>query len=169
MRGSLPMPGGRVRCRRRGFRQQASSVHEADARRQHGVGGVFGELGAAQIHDQQLSWLRWKGRVEPSSGRSPGRPRRRRRCGRGRMKSSTAAFLEELGVGDDAEKGMFVTAGVEFLRARPPSPCRRCPPARCSCRRSPCSRSCAGRCCGPPTARTAGRRSRPRRAACRRR
>ena len=44
--------------------QQRDLVHEADARGQHRVGGVLGQLGRADVHDHQLVAGALEGRVQ---------------------------------------------------------------------------------------------------------
>jgi hypothetical protein len=79
-------------------------VHEADARRQHGVGRVLGEFGAARIHQLQLVAVARKRRVD--------RPHQQRRAlvvgadddpvGAHEV-VDRGAFLEELRVADHGE------------------------------------------------------------------
>jgi hypothetical protein len=54
----------RARCRRRPLGEQRELVHEADARGQHRVGGVLGELGAAHVHHEQPVVVARERRVE---------------------------------------------------------------------------------------------------------
>ena len=50
------------------FGQVGQLVHEADAGGQHGVGGVFGELGAFHIHDAGALVVAVEGGVELAHG-----------------------------------------------------------------------------------------------------
>ncbi|MNG98221.1 hypothetical protein D3C79_573550 [compost metagenome] len=75
-------------------------VHEADARGEHGVGRVLGQLGAAVVHEHELFMIAAEGRVELGKlvmglvvGGADDDPVRAHAIGQ------RAAFFKELGVG----------------------------------------------------------------------
>jgi hypothetical protein len=96
--------------------QVGQLVHEADARGEHGVGGVFGEFGAAHVHDAGALVVAVEGQVELAHERQGALA-----LGRGVHAEHDAvgahevvdggALLEEFGVGDDGEGQVLATRG----------------------------------------------------------
>ena len=142
--------GAPARCRRRARSARLRQlVHERDARREHRVGRVLGELGRAHVHHQQALVVALERRVQLAH----------------------AARVASLVVGADDDAvgphevarpprppsgtpGFETTANVdaraavrEFLRDRLAHAVGGADRHGATCRRSPCSRSCGGRCC----------------------
>jgi hypothetical protein len=91
--------------------QVGDLVHEADARGQHRVGGVFGEFGAPDVHDAGALVVAVEGQVELAH-----EGQRALALGRGGVHAEhdavgahevvdRGALLQEFGVGDDGEPG----------------------------------------------------------------
>ena len=144
-------------------------VHEADLGRQHGVGGIFGQLGRAHVHDDDLVVVAVEGGVDLAQHLLGLRARRADHDPVGaHAVGDRRTLLEELGVGDhmEAEVGAVIRAARGELRLEPArAPCRRCRPARWTWSPRSWGRSCAGRWCRRPPERTADPPNRPRRGA----
>jgi hypothetical protein len=100
--------------------QQRHLVHEADARGQHRVGGVLGQLGRADVHHDQLVALALEGRVQRLHQQHGAVVVGADDDAVGRMKSSTAA-------------PSFRNSGLETTLKGTLTPALRQPPAMASC------------------------------------
>ena len=100
------------------FSQIGQLVHEADTRGQHGVGGIFGQLGAANIHHDQAVMIALERGIDSTHIQ---------RCLLVRAADDDTvglhevinrrAFLEELGIGNNTERRIH-TARPELFGHR---------------------------------------------------
>ena len=141
MRGSEPMPWRTVSMSAPSrVGEVGELVHERDARREHRVGRVLGELGRAHVHHQQALVVALERRVERAQrARSRARRRRRSTTRSGRMKSSTAAPSFRNSGLDTTANGDRARRAPRAPRRSPRARGRRCRPARSTCRRRSCS------------------------------
>ena len=87
--------------------QVGQLVHETDARGQHGVGGVFGELGTAHVHDEKAVVVALKGCIQ--GAHIPGRAlvlAAQDDASGAHEVLDGGTFLQELRVRDHAEGGV---------------------------------------------------------------
>ena len=128
MRGSEPMPWRTCSMSAPSVVGEVGElVHERDARGEHRVGGVLGELGRAHVHHQQALVVALERRVD-------GAHRGDRALVVGADHDAVGphevldrrAFLQELRIRDDGERQCRRRAR-RAPRRSPRAPCRRCP------------------------------------------
>ena len=105
--------------------QQGHLVHERDAGGQHGVGGVFGQLGAEHIHPHRAVVVAVEGLVQPGHQRAG--PLAQRGVGQAHHDAvgphevfNGRAFFQEFGVGHHHKRHValaaFIQLGLDFCR-----------------------------------------------------